>query len=52
MWNQFSGKIRICKAWRSCSSPELISVSPLAVVGGQETSLVLRGRNLTNLGTR
>ncbi|XP_008237887.1 PREDICTED: squamosa promoter-binding-like protein 14 [Prunus mume] len=46
------GKIRICKAWRSCSSPELISVSPLAVVGGQETSLVLRGRNLTNLGTR
>ncbi|CAN6580036.1 unnamed protein product [Malus baccata var. baccata] len=46
------GKIRTCKAWRSCSSPELISVSPLAVVGGQETSLLLRGRNLNNLGTR
>ncbi|GMJ08077.1 SQUAMOSA PROMOTER BINDING PROTEIN-LIKE 14, squamosa promoter binding protein-like 14 [Hibiscus trionum] len=31
------GKIRLCKSWRSCSSPELISVSPLAIVGGHET---------------
>ncbi|XP_004300082.1 PREDICTED: squamosa promoter-binding-like protein 14 [Fragaria vesca subsp. vesca] len=46
------GKIRLCKAWRSYSSPELISVSPLAVVGGQQTSLSIRGRNLTNHGTK
>ncbi|XVE94349.1 hypothetical protein REPUB_Repub02eG0001500 [Reevesia pubescens] len=45
------GKIRLCKSWRSWSSPELISVSPLAIVGGQETSLLVRGRNLTNPGT-
>ncbi|XWS24642.1 hypothetical protein CRYUN_Cryun28dG0120000 [Craigia yunnanensis] len=45
------GKIRLCKSWRSWSSPELISVSPLAIVGGQETSFQLRGRNLTNPGT-
>ncbi|XP_022772520.1 squamosa promoter-binding-like protein 14 isoform X2 [Durio zibethinus] len=45
------GKIRLCKTWRSWSSPELISVSPLAIVGGQETSLLVRGRNLTNPGT-
>ncbi|KAK9026121.1 hypothetical protein V6N11_038967 [Hibiscus sabdariffa] len=46
------GKIRLCKSWRSWSSPELISVSPLAIVGGQETSLLVRGRNLTNPGTK
>ncbi|KAF2310822.1 hypothetical protein GH714_017456 [Hevea brasiliensis] len=46
------GNIRLCKSWRTWSSPELISVSPLAVVGGQETSLLLRGRNLTNPGTK
>ncbi|KAF5739268.1 Squamosa promoter binding protein-like 14 [Tripterygium wilfordii] len=46
------GRIRLCKSWRSWSSPELISVSPLAVVGGQETSLTLRGRNLANPGTK
>ncbi|XP_021283617.1 squamosa promoter-binding-like protein 14 [Herrania umbratica] len=46
------GKIRLCKSWRTLSSPELISVSPLAIVGGQETSLLLRGRNLTNPGTK
>ncbi|XP_039026598.1 squamosa promoter-binding-like protein 14 [Hibiscus syriacus] len=46
------GKIRLCKSWRSCSSPELISVSPLAIVGGQETSLLVRGRNLSNPGTK
>ncbi|XP_010256977.1 PREDICTED: squamosa promoter-binding-like protein 14 [Nelumbo nucifera] len=46
------GKIRLCKAWRTWSAPELISVSPLAVVGGEETSLVLKGRNLTAPGTK
>lgn len=34
------------------SSPELITVSPLAVVAGEETTLVVRGRNLTNDGIR
>ncbi|XP_010270607.1 PREDICTED: squamosa promoter-binding-like protein 14 [Nelumbo nucifera] len=46
------GKIRLCKSWRTWSAPELISVSPLAVVGGEETSLVLKGRNLTAPGTK
>ncbi|KAL9358325.1 hypothetical protein Peur_051578 [Populus x canadensis] len=46
------GKIRLCKSWRTWSSPELISVSPVAVVGGQETSLQLKGRNLTSPGTK
>ncbi|GAV65806.1 SBP domain-containing protein [Cephalotus follicularis] len=46
------GKIRLCKCCLTCSSPELLSVSPLAVVGGQETSILLRGRNLTNHGTK
>lgn len=46
------GKFRLCKSWRTWSSPELISVYPLAVVGGKETSLLLRGRNLTNPGTK
>ncbi|PON73252.1 SBP-box transcription factor [Trema orientale] len=46
------GKFRLCKSWRTWTSPELISVTPLAVEGGQETSLKLRGRNLNNLGTK
>ncbi|KAL0313814.1 UNVERIFIED_CONTAM: Squamosa promoter-binding-like protein 14 [Sesamum angustifolium] len=46
------GKIRLCKSWRAWSTPELISISPLAVVGGQETSLLLRGRSLTGPGTK
>ncbi|KAK4859375.1 hypothetical protein QYF36_004440 [Acer negundo] len=46
------GKIRLCKSWRTWSSPELISVSPLAVVHGHEASLRLRGRNLINPGTK
>ncbi|PIN08569.1 hypothetical protein CDL12_18858 [Handroanthus impetiginosus] len=46
------GKIRLCKSCRSWNTPELISVSPLAIVGGQETSLVLRGRGLTAPGTK
>ncbi|KAF5455562.1 hypothetical protein F2P56_025123 [Juglans regia] len=46
------GKIRLCKSWRTWSSPELILVSPLAVVGGQETPLLLKGRNLSNPGAK
>ncbi|KAA8528854.1 hypothetical protein F0562_036209 [Nyssa sinensis] len=46
------GKTRLCKSWRTWTSPELISVSPLAVVRGQETSLFLRGRNLSTAGTK
>ncbi|KAL5713716.1 Squamosa promoter-binding-like protein [Ranunculus cassubicifolius] len=47
-----NGKVHLCKSWRTWSSPELISVMPLAVVGGEKTSLVLRGRNLTVPGTK
>ncbi|KAJ6939961.1 squamosa promoter-binding-like protein 14 isoform X2 [Populus alba x Populus x berolinensis] len=46
------GKVRLCKSWRTWSSPELILVSPVAVIGGQETSLQLKGRNLTGPGTK
>ncbi|KAK7407763.1 hypothetical protein VNO78_09820 [Psophocarpus tetragonolobus] len=46
------GKIRICKPWRTWKSPELISMSPLAIVGGQETSISLKGRNLSTPGTK
>ncbi|XXG46349.1 hypothetical protein AAC387_Pa02g1215 [Persea americana] len=46
------GKIRLSKSWRTWNAPELICVSPLAVVAGKETSLVLRGRNLTVPGTK
>ncbi|KAJ7958018.1 Squamosa promoter binding-like protein [Quillaja saponaria] len=47
------GRIRLCKPWRtSWRSPELISVSPLAIISGEETSLFLKGRNLTNPGTK
>ncbi|ESQ27461.1 hypothetical protein EUTSA_v10018065mg [Eutrema salsugineum] len=44
------GKIRLSKSWRTLSSPELITVSPLAVVAGEETTLLVRGRSLTNTG--
>ncbi|XP_042494799.1 squamosa promoter-binding-like protein 14 [Macadamia integrifolia] len=46
------GIVRLCKSWRTWSAPELVSVSPLAIVGGKETSLVLKGRNLTVPGTK
>ncbi|ONK68753.1 uncharacterized protein A4U43_C05F15590 [Asparagus officinalis] len=46
------GKVRLCKSWRTWSAPEITSVSPVAVVSGQETSLVLKGRNLTIPGTK
>lgn len=47
-----TGRIRCSKSWRTWNSPELISVSPVAVVAGEETSLVVRGRSLTNDGIR
>ncbi|KFK35612.1 hypothetical protein AALP_AA4G013700 [Arabis alpina] len=43
-----NGRIRCSKSWRTCNSPELISVSHVAVVAGDETSLVVRGPSLTN----
>ncbi|KAK7308519.1 hypothetical protein VNO77_42129 [Canavalia gladiata] len=46
------GKIRICKQWKTWKSPELMYVSPLAIVGGQETSILLKGRNLSTPGTK
>lgn len=46
------GRVHLCKSLRAWSSPELISVSPLAVVGGKETSLRLKGRNLRTSGTK
>ncbi|XP_020593157.1 squamosa promoter-binding-like protein 15 isoform X2 [Phalaenopsis equestris] len=45
------GKIRIIKSWRTFSGPELTSISPIAVMGGQETTLILKGRNLSVPGT-
>ncbi|CAO2202509.1 unnamed protein product [Urochloa humidicola] len=46
------GMTRLSKSWRTWNTPELTFVSPIAVVGGQKTSLVLRGRNLTIPGTQ
>ncbi|XP_042379380.1 squamosa promoter-binding-like protein 15 isoform X1 [Zingiber officinale] len=45
------GKIRVSKNSRAWTAPEVTSISPVAVVGGKETSLVLKGRNLTVPGT-
>ena len=42
----------MCKPWGTWKSPELISVSPLAIVSGQETSMSLKGRNLSASGTK
>ncbi|XP_074273434.1 squamosa promoter-binding-like protein 14 isoform X2 [Silene latifolia] len=46
------GKFNFCKPWSIPNSPEMVMVSPLAVVSGQTTSLVIRGRNLTSTGTK
>ncbi|XP_020081517.1 squamosa promoter-binding-like protein 15 isoform X2 [Ananas comosus] len=46
------GIVRLSKSWRTWSAPELTSVSPLAIVGGQRTSLLLKGCNLTVPGTK
>ncbi|PKA51085.1 Squamosa promoter-binding-like protein 14 [Apostasia shenzhenica] len=46
------GKIRVCNSWRTLSAPVLTSIFPIAVVSGQETTLILKGRNLTVPGTK
>nr|AQQ11820.1 squamosa-promoter binding protein-like protein [Bambusa multiplex] len=46
------GMTRVSKSWRTWNTPELTIVSPIAVVGGRKTSLVLKGRNLTIPGTQ
>ncbi|PKA52837.1 Squamosa promoter-binding-like protein 15 [Apostasia shenzhenica] len=44
-----NGKIRV---WRTSSAPELISVTPFAIVSGCKTTILLKGRNLQFPGTR
>jgi hypothetical protein len=46
------GMTRVSKSWRAWNTPELTLVTPIAVVGGRKTSLVLKGRNLTIPGTQ
>nr|GMD03765.1 squamosa promoter-binding-like protein 14 [Ipomoea batatas] len=46
------GNIHVYKSRRAWRSPKLMCVSPLAVVGGQEISLTLRGTNLNFPGTK
>ncbi|XP_047319938.1 squamosa promoter-binding-like protein 15 [Impatiens glandulifera] len=46
------GKIRHCKSWRTHRSPELLYVSPLAIIRGKESSLMLKGKNLNTPGTK
>ncbi|PWZ19806.1 Squamosa promoter-binding-like protein 15 [Zea mays] len=42
----------LSKSWRTWNTPELTLVSPIAVVGGQKTSLILKGHNLSIPGTQ
>ncbi|EPS69526.1 hypothetical protein M569_05239, partial [Genlisea aurea] len=44
-----SRKLRLCRNWMA---PELVSISPLAVVRGRETSLVLKGKRLLSPDAR
>ncbi|KAL8233142.1 hypothetical protein R6Q57_002920 [Mikania cordata] len=46
------GKVYLFKSLKAWSSPQIISISPLAVVAGKETSLILRGSNLRTPGTK
>ncbi|KAH9302124.1 hypothetical protein KI387_013707, partial [Taxus chinensis] len=46
------GKIRLIKTLRPLNDPELFSVWPIAIVAGEDTTLVLRGRNLNIPGTK
>nr|AGI62060.1 SQUAMOSA promoter-binding-like 12 [Erycina pusilla] len=46
------GKMRVCKSWRCLTAPELKVVSPIAVLSGEETQVVLRGCNLSIPGTK
>uniref|UniRef100_A0A804PCC6 DUF1664 domain-containing protein n=2 Tax=Zea mays TaxID=4577 RepID=A0A804PCC6_MAIZE len=42
----------LSKSWRTWNTPELTLVSPIAVVGGQKTSLILKGHDLSIPGTQ
>ncbi|XP_024316742.1 squamosa promoter-binding-like protein 15 isoform X2 [Brachypodium distachyon] len=46
------GTTRLSKSWRTWNTPELTLVTPIAVVGGRKSSLILKGRNLTIPGTQ
>lgn len=46
------GKVHLFKSLKSWSSPQLLSISPLAIVAGKETSFILKGRNLRTPGTK
>ncbi|XP_076955159.1 squamosa promoter-binding-like protein 16 [Bidens hawaiensis] len=46
------GKVHLLKSLKAWSFPQLISIFPLAVVAGKETSLILRGRNLRTPDTK
>ncbi|KAL8126943.1 squamosa promoter-binding-like protein 14 isoform X2 [Apium graveolens] len=46
------GMAHLRKATRAWSFPEVVSVSPLAVVGGQETTILLKGTNLSDQYTK
>ncbi|KAI3762327.1 hypothetical protein L1987_52754 [Smallanthus sonchifolius] len=50
--SQKDGKVYLFKSLKAWTSPQLISISPLAVVAGKETSLILRGRNLRTPDTK
>lgn len=47
-----NGKVGLCKHRKNRSAPELLVVSPLAIVSGTETKLLLHGRNLRLPGTK
>ncbi|XP_057873442.2 squamosa promoter-binding-like protein 1 [Cryptomeria japonica] len=46
------GKIRLSKTLMPRNAPEIYSVWPIAIVAGEDTTLVLRGRNLNVPGTK
>ncbi|GJZ85827.1 squamosa promoter-binding-like protein 14 [Tanacetum coccineum] len=50
--SHMDGKVYLSKFLKAWSSPQLISISPLAIVAGKETALLLRGRNLRTPGTK
>lgn len=50
--SHMDGKVYLSKFLKAWSSPQLISISPLAIVAGKETALLLRGRNLRTSGTK
>lgn len=47
-----AGKIYVSKPLKLISAPQLLLVRPFAVVAGQRTNILLRGRNLRRSGAR